>query len=198
MKKGTIALIAILAAVAIFFMWYFGVRNKLVAAEENVNNAWGNVETVYQRRADLIPQLVNTVKGASNYEQETFLAVTEARSKAVNLTLTGDQLTEENVANFQKVQDELKNELTKAINLTVERYPELTATESYKNLMTQLEGTENRISVERKNFNDAVKDYNKSIRMFPASIVANMSGFEKKGYFAASQGADQAPVVNFE
>lgn len=198
MKKGTIAIIAILAVVAIGFLWFIGVRNKLVEVDESVNNAWGNVETVYQRRADLIPQLVNTVKGVSNYEQETFLAVTEARSKAVNLTLTGDQLTEENVANFQKVQDELKNELTKAINLTVERYPELTATEAYKNLMTQLEGTENRISVERKNFNDVVAVYNKSIRKFPNSIVADMSGFDKKGYFVASQGTEKAPEVSFE
>ena len=189
--------LAIIGA-SIGFLWFIGVRNKLVEVDESVNNAWGNVETVYQRRADLIPQLVNTVKGVSNYEQETFLAVTEARSKAVNLTLTGDQLTEENVANFQKVQDELKNELTKAINLTVERYPELTATEAYKNLMTQLEGTENRISVERKNFNDVVAVYNKSIRKFPNSIVADMSGFDKKGYFVASQGTEKAPEVSFE
>ncbi|MCF0212711.1 MAG: LemA family protein, partial [Bacteroidales bacterium] len=176
MKKKTIIILSIVALVVIIGGWFVSTRNNFVKAEEGVNGAWSQVETVYQRRADLVPMLVNTVKGASKYEQETFLAVTQARSNAMNLQLTGDDLTEENVANFQKMQDNLKSEFDKALNVTLEAYPELKATDAYRDLMTQIEGTENRISVERKNYNDAVQDYNKSIRLFPGSIVAGMCG----------------------
>ena len=197
MKKTTVIILAVVAVVVIIAGWFISTRNNLVKAEESVNGAWSQVETVYQRRADLVPMLVNTVKGASKYEQETFLAVTQARSNAMHLQLTGDDLTEENVANFQKMQDNLKSEFDKALNITLEAYPELKATEAYRDLMSQIEGTENRISVERKNFNDAVQNYNKSIRLFPASMVANMCGFAKKGYFTASEGAEIAPTVEF-
>lgn len=190
--------IIIAAVVAVIVLWFIGTRNKIVVQDENVNNTWGNVETVYQRRADLVKQLVNTVKGASKYEQETYIAVTEARNKALNMKLEGNELTEENIAKFQQIQDQLQSELNKAIDVTVERYPELKATQAYQELMTQLEGCENRIAVARKNYNDAVASYNKKIRMFPASIVANMGGFEKKGYFKSSEGADEAPEVNFD
>lgn len=198
MKKKTAIILGLVAVVFIIASWFISTRNSFVTVEENTNGAWADVQTAYQRRADLIPQLIETVKGASNYEQGTFIAVTEARSKALEMNLNGEDITPENVAKFQQLQDNLKNELNKAINVTVERYPELTATGAYKDLMVQLEGTENRISVERKKFNDSVMAYNKKVRMFPASIVANMCGFEKKGFFEAAAGAEVAPKVSFE
>lgn len=197
MKKSLAIILGIIALVVVLGGWFIKTRNNLVVQDENVNNAWSNVETAYQRRADLIPQLVNTVKGASNFEKETYTAVTEARKTASDIKLTGDDLTEENIARFQKAYDNLAKEMTRAINVTVEAYPDLKATQEYANLMVQLEGCENRISVERKNFNDVVTNYNKTIRQFPASIVANMSGFEKKSTFKASEGADVAPAVEF-
>lgn len=197
MKKSLAIILGIIALVVVLGGWFIKTRNNLVVQDENVNNAWSNVETAYQRRADLIPQLVNTVKGASNFEKETYTAVTEARKTASDIKLTGDDLTEENIARFQKAYDNLAKEMTRAINVTVEAYPDLKATQEYANLMVQLEGCENRISVERKNFNDVVTNYNKTIRQFPASIVANMSGFEKKSTFKASEGADVAPTVEF-
>lgn len=198
MKKKTLLIVAIVAGVVLICIsWFISTRNAFVKAEENVNGAWSNVQTVYQRRADLVPMLVNTVKGASKFEAETYLAVTEARTNAMNVQLTGDDLTEENIAKFQKMQDNLKSEFDKALSVTVEAYPDLKATKAYQDLMTQIEGTENRISVERKNFVETVQKYNQQIRLFPASIVANMCGFEKKAYFAASEGADQTPTVEF-
>lgn len=198
MKKKSLIIVAVIVGLALICIsWFISTRNSLVKAEENVNGAWSKVQTVYQRRADLVPMLVNTVKGASKYEAETYIAVTEARTNAMNVQLTGDDLTEENIAKFQKMQDNLKSEFDKALNVTVEAYPDLKATKAYQDLMTQIEGTENRISVERQNFVETVQGYNQQIRVFPASIVAGMCGFEKKAYFAASEGADMAPTVEF-
>lgn len=189
-------LIGLVGVVVVAIIWAIGVRNKIVTAEEGVENAWSQVESVYQRRFDLIPQLVNTVKGAANYEKETMIGVVEARSNVVKID--ANELTEENVAKFQKSQDALTSALNKSIQLTVERYPELTATKGFQDLQTQLEGTENRIAVERQKFNDVVKGYNVMIRRFPASMVAGMMGAEKKGYFTASSGAENAVEVNFD
>ena len=196
MKKSMPVLIGLVGVVVVAIIWAIGVRNKFVTAEEGVENAWSQVESVYQRRFDLIPQLVNTVKGAANYEKETMIGVVEARSNVVKID--ANELTEENVAKFQKSQDALTSALNKSIQLTVERYPELTATKGFQDLQTQLEGTENRIAVERQKFNDVVKGYNVMIRRFPASMVAGMMGAEKKGYFTASSGAENAVEVNFD
>lgn len=196
MKKSMPVLIGLVGVVVVAIIWAIGVRNKIVTAEEGVENAWSQVESVYQRRFDLIPQLVNTVKGAANYEKETMIGVVEARSNVVKID--ANELTEENVAKFQKSQDALTSALNKSIQLTVERYPELTATKGFQDLQTQLEGTENRIAVERQKFNDVVKGYNVMIRRFPASMVAGMMGAEKKGYFTASNGAENAVEVNFD
>lgn len=196
MKKSMPVLIGLVGVVVVAIIWAIGVRNKIVTAEEGVENAWSQVESVYQRRFDLIPQLVNTVKGAANYEKETMIGVVEARSNVVKID--ANELTEENVAKFQKSQDALTSALNKSIQLTVERYPELTATKGFQDLQTQLEGTENRIAVERQKFNDVVKGYNVMIRRFPASMVAGMMGAEKKGYFTASSGAENAVEVNFD
>lgn len=196
MKKSMPVLIGLVGVVVVAIIWAIGVRNKIVTAEEGVENAWSQVESVYQRRFDLIPQLVNTVKGAANYEKETMIGVVEARSNVVKID--ANELTEENVAKFQKSQDALTSALNKSIQLTVERYPELTATKGFQDLQTQLEGTENRIAVERQKFNDVVKGYNVMIRRFPASMVAGMMAAEKKGYFTASNGAENAVEVNFD
>lgn len=189
-------LIGLLAVVAVVVLWGISMNNKMVAQEENVTKAWSQVESVYQRRFDLIPQLVNTVQGAANYEKSTLKEVIEARSNVVKID--GSELTEENVSKFQNAQDQLTNALNKSISLTVERYPELTATQGFRDLQTQLEGTENRIAVERNKYNEVVQQYNTYIRRFPNSIFAGIFGFDKKGYFTASTGAENAVEVNFE
>lgn len=178
-------------------MWAVGVNNKLVTEEETVAKAWSQVENVYQRRYDLIPQLVATAQGNADREMATFTAVTEARARATSVNIDANNLSEANVAAFQKAQDELTTSIGRAVNVIIERYPELAAGESFINLQTQLEGTENRIAVERHNFNDAVNVYNTYIRKFPTSVIAGMLGFEKKGYFTAAQGAEQAVKVEF-
>ncbi|MBO7371902.1 MAG: LemA family protein [Bacteroidales bacterium] len=189
-------LLALLIVVALLVLWGVKTNNRMVTAEENVSKAWGNVENAYQRRADLIPNLVETVKGVADYEKSTLEAVIEARAKATQTTLDASDLTEENMAAFQAAQDNLSQSLGRLL-VAVERYPELKATESFKELQAQLEGTENRISVERNKFNEAVQPYNSMIRKFPASIVAKIAGFDKKAYFQAAQGSDQAPKVQF-
>jgi LemA protein len=170
--------------------------NTMVEKREAVNGAWGNVESAYQRRADLVPQLVNTVKGAANFEQSTLTAVIEARSKASSIQLNADQLTEENLAKFQEAQEGLKGALSRLL-VTVERYPELKATQAFMELQAQLEGGENRINTERNRFNDAVKDYNAYIAKFPQLLIAKMFGFTEKGYFKAAAGSEKAPEVKF-
>lgn len=193
-KLGGLVIFLIIAAILV--MWGVKTNNRMVTAEENVSKAWGNVENAYQRRADLIPNLVETVKGVADYEKSTLEAVIEARAKATQTTLDASDLTEENMAAFQAAQDNLSQSLGRLL-VAVERYPELKATESFKELQAQLEGTENRISVERNKFNEAVQPYNSMIRKFPASIVAKIAGFDKKAYFQAAQGSDQAPKVQF-
>ena len=171
--------------------------NSMVAAEENTESAWSEVQNQYQRRADLVPNLVNTVKGYAAHEKSTFEAVTEARTKASSINLTVDDLTEENLEKFQKAQDELGSTLSRLMAVA-EAYPDLKANENFMDLQAQLEGTENRIAVARRNFNEAAQSYNTLIRKFPAIITAKIFGFKKKAYFQAAVGAETAPTVSFE
>lgn len=170
--------------------------NSMVEKREAVNGAWGNVESAYQRRADLIPNLVNTVKGAANFEQETLEKVIKARAEATSIKLTADDLTEENLQKFQDAQDGLKGAL-KSLLMVTENYPDLKATASFQELQAQLEGTENRINTERNLFNEAVKDYNAYIASFPQLLIAKMFGFTPKAYFKAAAGTEKAPEVKF-
>ncbi len=193
MKKSTIIIIAILALLAI---WAVTGYNGLVAMEENVNGQWSNVETQYQRRADLIPNLVNTVKGYASHERETLEGVIEARSKATRITVNAEDLTPEKLAEYQKAQGAVTSALGKLLAIT-ENYPELKANQNFLELQAQLEGTENRINVARTNFNNTAKEFNTSIRRFPKNILAGLFGFEKRAYFEAAEGAEQAPKVEF-
>lgn len=170
--------------------------NSMVEKREAVNGAWGNVESAYQRRADLIPNLVNTVKGAATFEQTTLTAVVEARAKATSIQLSADDLTEENLQKYQEAQDGLKGAL-KSLLMVTENYPDLKATASFQELQAQLEGTENRINTERNRFNDAVQDYNAYIAGFPQLMIAKMFGFTPKAYFKAAAGSEKAPEVKF-
>ena len=196
MKKTGI-IIGIVAVLAIIVLWGIRVNNRLVGADENVQKAWAQVENVYKRRADLIPQLVATVQGAADYEKSVLTEVTNARAGVDNVKVDPSQLTEEQIAAYQKAQDNLSKAVANTIKVTVERYPELTATQGFRDLQTQLEGTENRITVERAKFNEAVQGYNTMLRRFPASIIANICGFEKKGYFTAPEGAEEPVQVEF-
>ena len=198
MKKGTITILSIVGVVALIFLWGVSVNNRLVTNEENVAKAWSQVENVYKRRMDLIPQLVNTVKGAANYEKGVLTEVTNARAGVQQTQVDPSQLTEEQVRAYQKAQDNLSKALANTIKVTVERYPELTATQGFRDLQTQLEGTENRITVERGKFNEAVQAYNTKLRRFPASLIAGMLGFEKKGYFTAPEEAAEPVKVEFD
>lgn len=194
MKGKVIIGLVILIAIVFFGI---GANNKLVDREEGVDAAWAQVENQYQRRADLIPNLVNTVKGAANFEQETLTAVTNARSNASSINISADDLSDPaKLAQFQQAQSQLSGALSRML-LTVERYPELKANSNFRDLQSQLEGTENRISTERKRFNDAAQSYNTAIRKFPTSIFASMGGFDKKAYFEAEQGSQNAPDVDF-
>ena len=197
MKKSTIAIIGIVAVVAIAFIWGIGVNNKLVTEEENVSKAWSQVENVYKRRMDLIPQLVNTVQGAANYEKSVLTEVTNARAGVQEATVDPSTLSEEQIKAYQQAQDKLSKAVANTIKVTVERYPELTATQGFRDLQTQLEGTENRIAVERGKFNEAVQAYNTKLRRFPTSLIAGMLGFEKKGYFTAPEEAAEPVNVEF-
>lgn len=170
--------------------------NEMVAKDENVEAAWANVQNAYQRRADLVPNLVNTVKGAANFEKETLTQVIEARAKATSVNISPDNLTPENIQRFQQAQGELSGALSRLL-VSVERYPELKANQNFLELQAQLEGTENRISVERRKFNETVQDYNSYIRSFPRNFIAGWFDFEKKGYFEAEAGAQKAPTVQF-
>lgn len=193
MKKSTIIILAIIAVVAI---WSISAYNSLVNMEEGVNNKWSNVETQYQRRADLIPNLVNTVKGYATHESETLQAVIEARSKATQITVNVKDLTPERLAEYQKAQGAVTNALGKLLALT-ESYPDLKANQNFLELQAQLEGTENRINVARKDFNDTARQYNTKVRQFPQSIIAGIFGFERRPYFEAQEGTDKAPTVQF-
>lgn len=198
MKKKLVPIVVIVTVVVIGFLWGVGVNNKLVAEEESVSSAWSQVENVYKRRADLIPQLVATVQGAANYEKGTLTEVVEARAKATSVQVDPSNLTEESVANFQKAQDNLSGALSRGLNVIVERYPELTATQGFRDLQTQLEGTENRIATERGRFNETVQKYNTLLRKFPNNLIASICGFDKKGYFTAPEGSEEPVQVNFD
>jgi LemA protein len=196
MKKGTITIIAVAAVVLGCILWLKGAYNGMVTAEEGVSAAWSQVENVYQRRADLIPNLVATVKGYAAHESSTLEGVVEARSKATQVTVSSEDLSPEALAKFNAAQGDLSNALGRLLMLT-ENYPDLKASQNFSELQAQLEGTENRIATERMKFNETAKAYNTLIRKFPDNIVASMFGFEKKGYFEAAAGAEQAPVVEF-
>ena len=197
MKKGYVILIVIVAVVLVLFFWIKGMYNSMVRTDETVSQAWAQVENVYQRRADLVPNLVATVKGYAEHESSTLEAVVEARAKATQATVDPSTLSEDELARFMSAQNELGAAIGRLL-VSVERYPDLKANQNFLELQAQLEGTENRITVERQKFNEAARNYNVTIRRFPNNIFAGMFGFEKKGYFEASEGAEQAPVVSFE
>lgn len=188
----------IVAAIVLFFMIFGGVYNKLVAGEEGVKSAWAQVENVYQRRADLVPNLVNTVKGFAAQEKEVLQGVVEARAKATQMNLDAGQLLNnpQMLEQFQQVQGQLSSALSRLL-LTVERYPELKSSQNFLALQTQLEGTENRIAVERRRYNDVARAFNTFRRQFPNMFIANMGGFGEKAYFESDKGADKAPAVQF-
>ena len=196
MKKGLIGLLIAAAVILGLFVWVKNTYNGLVTADEGVKAAWSQVENVYQRRADLIPKLVATVKGYASHESSTLEAVIEARAKATQVTVDPDKLTEESIAAFQSAQGELGNAIGRLL-VSVEQYPDLKANQNFLELQAQLEGTENRITVERQKFNDTAKAYNTQVRSFPANIIASMFNFEQKGYFKAAEGAQTAPKVEF-
>lgn len=188
--------VAVVAVVVITVIACIGIRNGLIDRDEKVREQWSQIETQLQRRADLIPNLVNTVKGYAAHEKETFDAVVSARAKATQTTVSIDDLTPEKMAAYQRAQGEIGSALSRLLAVT-ENYPELKANENFQTLQAQLEGTENRISVERRKFNEVAKAYNTSIRRFPRNILAGMFGFEKRPYFEAQEGAEKAPEVKF-
>lgn len=196
MKKGLVTLIIIAAILIGGFLWVKGAYNNMVTEDENVQNAWAQVENVYQRRADLIPNLVATVKGYAEHESATLENVIAARAKATQMTVDPANLSEETIAKFNEAQGELSTALGRLL-LIQENYPDLKANQQFSELQAQLEGTENRIATERMKFNDAAKVYNTMIRKFPDNIIASIFGFEKKGYFEAQAGAETAPKVEF-
>lgn len=192
MKRITIVLLAVVSA----FLFSSCGYNKMVEMDEQVSSAWAQVENVYQRRADLIPNLVNTVKGYAAHEKETLEGVIEARSKATSVQIDPEKLTPEAIQKFNQAQDGLSSALSRLM-VVVEKYPDLKANQNFLDLQAQLEGTENRIAVERKKFNETTQTYNAYIRKFPQVIYSGWFGFDKKSYFEAQQGADKAPEVQF-
>ena len=193
MKKS---IIIILAVVAILVIWAVSVYNGLVTMDENVTGQWANVETQYQRRADLIPNLVNTVKGYATHEKETLEGVVAARSQATQIKVDAEDLTPEKLAEYQKAQGAVTSALGKLLAIT-ENYPDLKANQNFSELQAQLEGTENRIATERRNFNEAARAYNTRVRRFPTNIIAGLFGFGQYPYFDAAEGSATAPVVEF-
>lgn len=192
MKRLLFAVLGLFTALSFSSCGY----NTMVSEDENVKAKWAQVENVYQRRADLIPNLVSTVKGAAEHEEGTLTAVVEARAKATSVSVNADDLSEESVAKFQASQDALSKSIGRLL-VSVEAYPDLKANANFQELQAQLEGTENRITVERKSYNDAVQQYNTTVRSFPNNIMAGIFGFKAKGTFTASEGADKAPTVAF-
>ena len=192
-NKGLIITIVVIVLVA---LWGISSYNGLVGMDENVSNKWANVETQYQRRSDLIPNLVNTVKGYAKHESQTLEAVMAARSQATQVKIDPSNCTPQQLAAYQKAQGDVTTALGKLLAIT-ENYPDLKANQNFLELQSQLEGTENRINVARKDFNDSAKKYNTSLRRFPRNIIASMFGFEKRNYFEAETGAEKAPKVEF-
>ena len=199
MKKGLKVLI-IVGVIVIFVIsvisWVSRNYNRMVTLQESVTSQWGNVETQYQRRADLIPNFVNTVKGAASFEQETLTKVIEARAKATQVTIDPTKMTADNLQQFQQAQSDLSSALSRLM-VVVEQYPELKATQNYRDLQVELEGTENRISVERRKFNETAQSMNVYIKRFPQNIIAGMFGFTARPYFESMEGAEKAPEVKF-
>ena len=196
MNKKTVVWISVAVVLLGSFVWVKNTYNNLVTSDENTQSAWSQVENVYQRRADLIPNLVSTVKGYAAHESETLESVVAARSKATQVTIDPTSLNSEDIARFNEAQGELSNALGRLLMIQ-ENYPDLKANQNFRDLQAQLEGTENRIATERMKFNQTVQDYNTKIRRFPTNIFASMFGFEKKGYFEANSGAENAPKVEF-
>ncbi|MBP9998442.1 MAG: LemA family protein [Bacteroidales bacterium] len=193
MKKGSVLLIVV-AVVAVLGIWGVKTYNQLVGLDEAVSSSWSQVENVYQRRSDLIPNLVATVKGYAAHEESTLEGVVEARSKATQVNIS--DLSEESIRNFQQAQGQLSSALSRLMAV-VENYPDLKANENFLDLQAQLEGTENRIAEARRAFNETAKTYNVAVRTFPANIIAGICSFPVKGYFTADEGASKAPVVQF-
>ncbi|WP_305981957.1 LemA family protein [Roseivirga thermotolerans] len=197
MKKKWIVLIVVALLLLIGYSSIKGTYNTMVTTEESISASWAQVENQYQRRADLIPNLVNTVKGYADFEQETLTQVIEARAKATSISVDPNNLSPQAIDNFEQAQQGLSSALGRLL-VTIERYPDLKASQQFQQLQVQLEGTENRIAVERRNFNEQVQSYNTYIKMFPKNIYANLFGFESKGYFQATTGAEKAPEVSFD
>lgn len=198
MRKTIIVIGVIVVIAAILILPLMGIYNGLVSSEENVNKKWADVQGAYQRRADLIPNLVNTVKGYADFEQQTLIKVIEERANATRpqLNLDPTKLDDASLAQYQKAQDELGQSLSRLL-VVVEQYPDLKANQNFLDLQTQLEGTENRINVERRNFNESVQQFNTKLRKFPTNMIAGMFGFKSKPYFQSQPGAENAPKVEF-
>lgn len=196
MKKKFIPIIIVAAVVVILVAWAISAYNGLVIKDENCSKQWSKVESQYQRRMDLIPNLVNTVKGYASHEEATLLKVIEARNQASQIKVDAENMTQEQLNNFQQTQEDLSSAI-RGLNIVVEQYPDLKANQNFLELQSQLEGTENRIAVERQRYSDVVNEYNTSVRRFPNSVFASMFGFDKKPYFEAQSGAENAPKVEF-
>lgn len=196
-KRRNWITLAVIAVIALFiFTSIKGSYNGMVQKSESLDQQWANVENVYQRRADLIPNLVNTVKGYADFEKETLTSVIEARSKATSVTIDPANMTPESLNQFQSAQGNLSSALSRLM-VVVERYPELKANQSFLDLQVQLESTENRIATERRKFNETARDYNTFIQLFPKNIWAGLFGFDKRPYFEAAEGSDSVPNVEF-
>lgn len=197
MKKSNLIIIVFVAIVGLVAVWMIQCYNAFVTQEENVEQSWGQVENQYQRRMDLVPNLVSTVKAAAKTEHDNFTDVIEARAKATSVSIDASTLTEDNLALFQQTQGELSQALSRLMAVA-ESYPDLKTNQNYRDLMTQLEGTENRITVARNAFNDCAKNYNMILRRFPNNIIASLFNFEYKPYFKSETGAEKAPIVKFD
>ena len=198
-ERGVVQFVAIGAAVILlgFLVWAIGTYNGLVVRSENVSRSWSTVESQYQRRLDLVPNLVETVKGSAKFEKETLTAVVDARAKATSVNVDKSVLNDPAAfKKFEEAQARLGSALSRLL-VVVEKYPDIKTTEAYRDLTVQLEGTENRIQVARKDFNEAAQDYNVAIKVFPASVIASMGGFKERPYFQAAAAAAQAPAVKF-
>ncbi len=197
MKSRNTKRIVLLVILVLAVIWGVRQYNKIVTLEETVEAAWGQVENVYQRRADLVPNLVATVKGYAAHESKTLTDVIDARARATHISVDPADLNPDEIAKFQSAQSELSGALGRLL-VSVEQYPDLKASQNFLDLQAQLEGTENRITVERKKFNEAAQAFNSKIRKFPVNLIASLGNFEKKGYFKAEEGAQEAPEVSFE
>jgi LemA protein len=197
MNKTLLTVLIVLGVIALVIFWGVGSRNSMATSDQDVKAKWANVQSAYQRRADLIPNLVKTVQGVANFEKSTLTAVIEARASATQMKLDSKDLSPENLQKYQAAQSSLGGALSRLM-VVAENYPQLKATENFSELQAQLEGTENRIKEERDNFNTAVQGYNTLIVTFPNSLIASFSGFAEKGFFQADAGSDKAPEVNFD